>query len=377
MSGSEQPIPLSSQDISKAEIDAVTAVLRSDRLSIGPRLERFEAALAARVGRRHGIGVNSGTSGLHLCVRALGLGEADEVISTPFSFIATTNCLLYERVRPVFVDIDPHSYNLDPDAVESAITPRTRALLPVEVFGNTAHFDRYEQIARRRGLAMIEDCCEALGAQLNGRRAGGFGDCGVFAFYPNKQITTGEGGLIVTNDDRIAELCRSMRNQGRAGDDWLSHARLGYNYRLDELSAALGEAQLSRLDDLLQRRREAAELYNRRLGGLEELRLPPMAGQADASWFVYVVRLADRFTQADRDSVLARLRSEGIGCNNYFAPIHLQPFIREMLGTREGDFPVTERVAARTIALPFFTQINESQIDRVCQVLKDSIRKVR
>ena len=373
---SEQAIPLSCQDVTQAEIDAVLAVLRSDRLSIGPVLERFEAAMAARVGRRHGIGVNSGTSGLHLCVRALGLGEGDEVITTPFSFIATTNCLLFERAKPVFVDIDPVSYNLNPDAIEAAITPRTKAILPVEVFGNPAHFDRYEQIARKHKLAMIEDCCEALGARLGAKPAGKYGDCGVFAFYPNKQITTGEGGLIVTDDDKVADLCRSMRNQGRATDAWLSHARLGYNYRLSELNAALGGVQLSRLDELLAGRRRAAAEYDRRLSGVSELHLPPMHDRANASWFVYVVRLADRFGEADRDAVLADLRKAGIGCNNYFAPIHLQPFIRQMLGTRQGDFPVTERIASRTIALPFFPQITPEQIGRVCDVLVRSVRGV-
>jgi perosamine synthetase len=373
LAGKEAFIPLSSPDITEQDVRFVLPVIRSGRLSIGPRLEAFEAAVAGRAARKHGVGVNSGTSGLHLCVRALGVGEGDEVVTTPFSFIATTNCLLFERVRPVFADIDPVSYNVDPAALEAAITPRTKAILPVEVFGNTAHFDVYERIAAKRGLAMIEDCCEALGGFLDKRPAGSFGDCGVFAFYPNKQITTGEGGIIVTDDGRIADLCRSMRNQGRDTAAWLSHARLGYNYRLSEISAALGEAQMKRLDDILAKRRVAAELYNRALAEVEEIHLPPMTQPQQASWFVYVIRLADRFSQADRDAVTDRLHKAGIGCSPYFVPIHLQPYVTELLGTKAGDFPVTERVAARTIALPFFADLSERQVRRVKDVLLKAI----
>jgi perosamine synthetase len=369
----DRPVPLSGPDITKQEIRAVVSVLGSGRLSIGPRIGAFEAAVAARAGRKYGIGVNSGTSGLHLCVRALGIGEGDEVITTPFSFIATTNCLLFEQARPVFVDIDPVSYNMDPSALEAAITPRTRAILPVEVFGNPAHFDRYEQIARTHRLAMIEDCCEALGAVLAGRPAGNFGDCGVFAFYPNKQITTGEGGLIVTDDGRLADLCCSMRNQGRDTAVWLSHARLGYNYRLSEINAAVGEVQMRRLDELLARRRRAAALYDKALGDIPDIHLPPMHDRSRASWFVYVIRLADRFGPADRDAVMAHLKARGIGCNPYFVPIHLQPYIRASLGTKAGDFPVTERIAARTIALPFFSGLTERQVQAVRKALVSAL----
>ena len=368
-----KPINLSSQDITQAEIDAVVEVMRSDRLSIGPKLEAFEAALARRVGRKFGIGVNSGTSGLHLCVKAMDIGPGDEVITTPFSFVATTNCLLFVDATPVFVDIDPDSYNMDPQALTAAITPRTKAILPVEVFGNTAHFDTYEQIARSHGLLFIEDCCEALGGSLNGRPAGSFGQCGVFAFYPNKQITTGEGGMIVTDSEEIRDMCLSLRNQGRATEAWLSHARLGYNYRMSEISAALGLVQAERLDEILALRRGAAEMYNRALGDIEELHTPPMADPETASWFVYVVRLADRFTQADRDAVIDRLRKGGIACSNYFVPIHTQPYVTEKLGTSAGDFPLTEHLAARTIALPFFARISDRQIDRIKTALVEAI----
>ncbi len=375
----QQTVPLSSPDITDAEREAVMAVLRTNRLSIGPRTEAFEALVAARAGRRYGVAVNSGTSGLHLCIRALGITEGDEVITTPFSFIATTNCILFEHARPVFVDIDPETYNADPSAVEAAITPRTKAILPVEVFGNTAHFDRYERIAKEHGLLLIEDSCEALGGILNGRPAGNFGDCSVFAFYPNKQITTGEGGLIVTDDENIRDLCISMRNQGRDTTAWLSHRRMGYNYRMSEIAAALGEVQMHRLDEILAKRRKVAEMYDNALTDLADaglVHLPPMTERENASWFVYVIRLADQFDQTDRDTILKRLRENGIGCSNYFAPIHLQPFIMETLKTKPGDFPITEHIAARTIALPFFSNMTGEQVARVRDELDEILHSI-
>ena len=367
------PVPLSNADITDAEIQAVVKVLQGDRLSIGPHTVAFEEACARRAGRKYGVAVNSGTSGLHLCVRAMGLTEGDEVITPSFSFIATTNSLLFERVTPVFVDIDPVSYNMDPDAIEAAVTPRTRAILPVEAFGNPAHFDRYEQIARKHNLMMLEDCCEALGGMLKGRPTGNFGQCGVFAFYPNKQITTGEGGMIVTDDDNLAELCRSMRNQGRgAGAAWLSHERLGFNYRMSEITAALGEVQVGRLDEIIAKRRNVAERYNACLADVEEIHLPPMVEPGNASWFIYVVRLNDRFSPADRDRVIDHLTREGIGCNRYFVPIHHQPYIQAGLG--KVTLPHTERIAARTIALPFFNKLTDEQMRRVKTCLQEAIR---
>jgi len=371
------PIALSHQDITQAEIDAVEAVLRSDRLSLGPQVEAFEAAVADRVGRRYGIAVNSGTSGLHLCVRALGIGPGDEVITTPFTFVATANCVLFEQARPVFVDIDPDSYNLDPARIEAAITPKTKALLPVEVFGNPAHFEAYEQIATKHNLRLLEDCCEALGATVGDRPAGSFGDAGVFAFYPNKQITTGEGGMIVTDRDDVRDLCVSMRNQGRASDAWLSHARLGYNYRMSELQAALGVVQMSRLDELLAGRRRAAAAYDEALADVDGVHVPPMPDRATASWFVYVIRLAESVGRADRDAVLAHLRTAGIGCSNYFVPVHRQPYMADLLGTKDGDFPVTERIAARTIALPFHSHLTEPEVSRVRDALVDALAACR
>lgn len=372
----QEPINLSSQDITQAEIDAVVEVMRSDRLSIGPKLDEFESAVAARAGRKFGIGVNSGTSGLHLCAESMGIGPGDEVITTPFSFVATTNCLLFVDASPVFVDIDPASYNMDPQAIEAAITPRTKAILPVEVFGNTAHFDAYGEIAARHNLMLLEDSCEALGGSLDGRPAGSFGQCGVFAFYPNKQITTGEGGMIVTDSEDIRDMCVSLRNQGRATEAWLSHARLGYNYRMSEITAALGLIQVGRLDEILDLRRRAAEMYDQALADVEEIALPPMTDRSAASWFVYVVRLDDRFSRDDRDAIIARLHAAGIGCSNYFVPIHTQPYITEKLGVGPGDFPLTEQLADRTIALPFFARITEDQVARIKASLVEAIASV-
>ncbi len=371
---SNQQIPLAQPDITEAEIQAVLSVLKTGRLSIGPHLEKFEAACAKRAGREFGIGVNSGTSGLHLCMRALGIGKGDEVITTPFSFIATTNCIMFEGATPVLADIDADTYNLAPEAVKTAITSRTKAILPVEVFGITTHFDRYEKIAKDHGLLLIEDCCEALGGELNDRAAGNFGDCGVFAFYPNKQVTTGEGGMIVTDSKEIRDLCVSMRNQGRATEAWLSHARLGYNYRLDEMSAAMGHVQMSRLDEILTGRRRAAEMYDKALADIDGIHLPPRC--EGMSWFVYVIRLDYNYKKKHRDLLLEYLRSAGIGCAPYFVPIHTQPHVAELLGTKRGNFPVTERIAARTLALPFSSRISSSQVDRVSEQLHMGLKHI-
>lgn len=372
-------IPLSSPDITALERDAVNEVLCGTALSLGPKVPEFETAIANYVGSRHAVAVNSGTSGLHLCVKAAGIGEGDEVITTPFSFVASANCVLFERARPVFVDIDPSTYNIDVDRIEAAITPRTKAILPVHVFGRPCRMDAIAEIAARRGLAIIEDSCEAIGASYRGRMAGTFGQTGVFAFYPNKQITTGEGGMIVTDDGEIARLCRSWRNQGRAdGSGWLQHERLGYNYRLSDINSVLGSAQLKRIDGILDGRSRVAAMYSSKLASSEEFVLPsPASDDASVSWFVYVIRLNDDYDGADRDQVLRTLREEGIGCNNYFPPIHLQPFYRDTFGYKEGDFPVTEHVGHRTIALPFFTQLTEAQIETVVRALRAAAGKLK
>lgn len=377
------PIPLSQPDITDAEINAVTEVLRTPRLALGPKLAEFEQALAQYAGCRFGVAVNSGTSALHLIVRALGLGEGDEVVTTPFSFVASANCLLYERAIPVFADIDPVTLNLDPAQAEAVITPRTRAILAVDVFGRPADWTRLREIADRHGLLLIEDACEALGARYRRQdgtwvRCGAHAEAGCFAFYPNKQMTTGEGGMIVTDREDLATLCRSLRNQGRdVGAGWLQHARLGYNYRLSDLNCALGLAQLQRLEEMLAARRQVAAWYAEELADFPQVVIPQAREGEEISWFVYVVRLAEDYTRADRDAVLAHLRERGIGCSDYFTPLHLQPYLREQGGYGEGDFPITEAVAARTVALPFFNRLRREQVAEVVAGLREALRARR
>ncbi|MFH1418494.1 MAG: DegT/DnrJ/EryC1/StrS family aminotransferase [Planctomycetota bacterium] len=364
-------IELSGPDITQAEIDAVTEVLKSGWLSLGPRVPEFEQAMSDFLGVRHAIAVANGTCGLHLLMRAFGIGEGDEVISTPFSFIASTNCIMFDGGRPVLVDIDPDTWNIDVAGIESAVTPKTKAIIPVDVFGVVPDMDAINDIAKRHNLRVVEDSCEALGGKYKGRLAGSLADAGVFGFYPNKQITTGEGGMIVTDDDETARLCQSMRNQGRdTGMNWLSHERLGFNYRLSDVASAIGLAQLRRIEELLAKRSRVAGWYRRRLEGESRISMQKISGDCEISWFVFVVKLADDYTEDDRAAIIENLRGKGIGCSNYFAPIHLQAFYRRAFGYKEGDFPICERVAARTIALPFHGGLTESDVDEVCEVLK-------
>ena len=367
-----EEISLSGPDITEAEITAVVNVLRTPQLSLGPRVAEFEAAFTHRLGVKHAIACNSGTSGLHLAWRAIGLQPGDEVITTPFSFIASSNSILFEGGIPVFVDIDPQTWQIDANRIEAAITPRTRALLPVDIFGAMPDMDAILNIARRRSLRVVEDSCEALGTTYNGKPAGTFGEIGVFGFYPNKQITTGEGGMVVTNDDRIADLVRSLRNQGRGTDGaWLSHVRLGYNYRLPDINCAIGIEQMRRLDQILARRSQVAGWYLERLRDEKRLQFQKLLPGLKLSWFVFVVRLTDDYTQQQRDRILERLRQRGIGCSNYFTPIHLQPFYRERFGYKPGAFPLTEALSARTIALPFHNRLTEQDVDRVVRTLRE------
>ncbi len=375
----ERELPLSKPDITQAEIDAVVDVMKSGRLSIGPRQDRFEEVVAERAGQRHGVAVSSGTAGLHLVLAALGVGPGDEVITTPFSFVASANCILYVGATPVFVDIDPVSLNMDPAGLEGAITSKTKAIVAVEVFGNPQHMDRIAQIAGAHEVPLIEDACEGLGGVYRGRPIGSFGRAAVFGFYPNKQITTGEGGMIVTDDDRLAELCRSMRNQGRgsgameAGLDagsWLSHERLGYNYRLSEIAAAIGIVQMERLDELLEARRRVALMYFDRLMDCPDVILPNVSDDAEMSWFVFVVRLSAEFGAAARNRVVDGMKRHEVGVSNYFPPIHLQPFYRERFGYQQGDMPMCEAAAQRTVALPFFGGMDATQMELSCLTLK-------
>ncbi len=372
-------VPMSEPDITSVERAAVQQVLGTPTLSIGPWLTRFESAVAARVGARHAAGVSSGTAGLHLALLAAGIGEDDLVITTPFSFVASVNCILYVRARPLLVDVEPTALTIDADAVERAVRAhaarggrhrRLRAILPVHVFGQPADMDPLLEVAQRNGLSVIEDACEAIGAMYHGRPAGALGDASVFAFYPNKQVATGEGGMVVTRHPDWDAMVRSLRNQGRdTFDGWLTHSRLGYNYRLDELSAALGSAQMARLDELLARRAQVAAWYGRRLAGIEGVTAPTLAPWTTRmSWFVYVVRVAGG---GERDRIIRELDERGIPARPYFPPIHLQPYHRRVLRTRPGDFPISEAAGETCLALPFFGTMREAQVDEVCGALAE------
>ena len=364
-------IPLAQPNIGDREVELVTRVLRSDVLAMGPFTVEFEQRLAELAGRRHAVACSSGTAGLHLAVRGLGIGTGDEVITTPFSFVASANCMLFERALPRFVDIEEESLGMDPALVEAAASDRTRALLPVHVYGNAARIDELETLARTRGWVLVEDSCEALGGRLNGRPLGSFGDASVFAFYPNKQITTGEGGAVLTDDADLAERMRSMRNQGRDADGtWMHHVQLGFNYRIDEMSAALGVAQLERLAELRAGRDRVAADYAEALAGRDWVRLPRAAQGADVDWFVYVIRLDPL---VDRDRIVGQLEARGVPSRPYFSPIHLQPLYTEQFGYRPGSFPVTERVAATTLAIPFSSRMGRDEVDRVVAALDAAV----
>ncbi|MBU2609521.1 MAG: DegT/DnrJ/EryC1/StrS family aminotransferase [Chloroflexi bacterium] len=392
---------MSSPDLTDADRQAVLDVLHTPMLSMGPRILEFEQAFCDFSGSKHAIGVCSGTAGLHLCVRAAGIGAGDYVITTPFSFVASANVLLFENAVPVFVDVDARTGNIDPRLVAEAARdlvaggekaqkwlPRKgselnrplKAILPVDVFGQPADLDPIRKVAQEHGLKVIEDSCEALGAEYKGRKAGTLGDYGVFAFYPNKQITTGEGGVIVTDDDQAADFMRALRNQGRAvGDTWLQHTYLGYNYRLDEMSAALGARQMTRLDELLKKRERVAAWYTERLAeiaGVETQYVEPFTPELRGfttrmSWFVYVARFEKH---VDRDSLASSLEARGVPVRPYFAPIHLQPYMVERFGYRPGDFPISEDLGRRGLALPFSGVMSEAQVEHVCQRLREALR---
>ena len=382
-------VPMSLPDITDKEREAVAKVMATNYLSMGPYVLSFEQAFREFTGAKHAIAVNSGTAGLHLCVRAAGWSDGDRVITTPFSFVSSTNVLLYERITPIFVDAEPLTGNIDPVQLKAAVEDlnssekaaakwlppkgdtggKLKGILAVDVFGQPADYDSIRETAAPYGLPIIEDSCEALGAMYKDRPAGLLGDMGVFAFYPNKQITTAEGGLVVTNDDRAAAMIRSQRNQGRAeGDTWLAHTYLGFNYRMDELSAALGAVQMSRIDELIRKRSRAAEWYREELSDIDEIELPHTAATTTrSSWFVYVIRVKD----ADRrDEVGQKLKALGIPVRPYFSPIHLQPYMQEKFGYEPGRFPVTEDLGRRGLAIPFSGMITREQIAAVGSALR-------
>ena len=373
-----QIIPLSRPDISPDDIRAVTDVLRSGRLSLGPAMNTFEEMLASRVGRSEGVAVSSGTAGLHLLLEALGVGPGDEVITPAFSFVASANCIEHAGATTVFVDCDPITLNVRAEDVEAKITDRTKAIIGVEVFGNPTGMRELAALSAKHEIPLIEDACEGLGGRLGSDPIGTFGRAAVFAFYPNKQITTGEGGMIVTDDTRLADACRAMRNHGRnmsrrtapgSTGTRLDVDRLGWNYRMSELHAALGVSQLERLDQIMEHRARVADTYTRELSTMSDLIVPTIEHDVTMSWFVYVVRLSAPYTAQDRDEIIEGLRRHDIGAAHYFPAIPLFPHFREKYGLEEGDFPVAESVSQRTIALPMFVGLTEVEIQLVCQTL--------
>jgi perosamine synthetase len=362
----DEQVPLARPVLGAAEEQAVIEVLRSGQLSLGPRVPAFEQAFAARLGVAHASAVSSGTAGLHLALRAAGVGEGDEVVTSPFSFVASANAPIYERARPVFADIDARTLNLDPQAAAAAVTARTTAILPVHIFGYPADLPAFESL----GLPIVEDACEALGAvHADGVAVGARGHAAAFGFYANKQLTTGEGGMVTTSDAAVKARIDSERNQGRAPDmGWLDHDRLGFNYRLSDIACAIGLAQLDRLDAMLAGRARAAALYRAALAGIEGLQLPCEDSGGDRrGWFVFVVQLP---RDADRDDTIRALRELGVQSKPYLPAIHLMSFYRERYGHREGEFPVCEDVAARSVALPFFPELSEGQVERVARALR-------
>jgi perosamine synthetase len=370
-------IYLSRPDITEKEIETVCEVLRGPNLSLGPKLTEFEQAFAKYIGTKRAVAVNSGTSGLFLCMLAMGIGADDEVITTPFTFVASATPIMMAGAKPVFVDIDPVSLNIDPSKIESGITKKTKAILPVEIFGNPAGFDSICEIAQKHNLPIIEDSCEALGSALNGKMVGTFGKMSVFGFYPNKQITTGEGGMILTDDDHLADICISLRNQGRASDNtWLNHERLGYNFRISDINCALGIVQLARINQIKAKRQQVAKWYLEMLAGEDRLIVPTEPDDCDMSWFVFVVRLANGFTLEQRERILEKMRSHNIQVSNYFPPVHLLPFIAEQFGYKQGDFPVTEAVCKSTIALPFYNNLTKDEVAIVCRTLKGVLDEI-
>jgi len=386
-------ITMSAPDLTDAERQAVMAVLNTPNLAMGPQIDAFEETIAHFAGVKHAIAVSSGTAGLHLCVRAAGIEQNDLVVTTPFSFVASTNVLIFEKAIPVFVDVDPMTGNIDPLKAATAVRellqggssvrhwlPRKgaehpgplKALLAVDVFGQPADYDVLRKVTDEAGIKLIEDSCESLGAEYKHHKTGTLGDYGVFAFYPNKQITTGEGGIVVTDDDQAADFMRALRSQGRApGDTWLQHTYLGYNYRMDEMSAALGVVQMSRIEELLQKRQQVADWYAERLAEIHGVEAPVLVPETTrVSWFVYVVRFD---ASLNRDAIAADLKQHGIPVRPYFLPIHLQPYMMDLYGYRPGDFPLTEDLGNRGLALPFSGKMTEEQVDIVCQAVRECI----
>lgn len=370
--GGLMQVQLAKPDITGKEIKAVVDVMKSGTLSIGDKIIEFERKIADYVGVKYAVGVNSGSSGLSLVVKSLGIGKGDEVITTPFSFIASTNCIVMEGAIPVFVDVNPKTLNMDIDAVESKITERTKAILAVDVFGQPINMVRLREIADKYKLFLIEDSCEAIGSSYLWYKTGSLADAAVFGFYPNKQITTAEGGVIVTNNKKTFQLCQSYRSQGRAITGfWLYHERLGYNYRMSELHAALGCVQMERIDEIIAKRKKVAEMYNSQLQGINEITIPYIHEDVtNMSWFVYVIQVNEA---VNREDMMDFLIENGVSCRPYFTPIHIQPFIKELLKCKEEDFPFSTAAGRKSIALPFYNDLSMEEVNYVCSIIRKSL----
>lgn len=367
-------IPLAKPYLGKEEIKAVSEVIRSGILSLGPKLLEFERKFAEFIEAKNAIAVNSGTSGLHLCMKALNIKPGDEVITTPFSFVASSNPIIFEGGKPVFADIDEKTYNINPQRLKEAITEKTKAIVLVHLFGRPCNMEVITKISKKRGIPIIEDACEALGATYNGRKVGTFGKAAVFAFYPNKQMTTAEGGIIVTDDDEITKACRSWRNQGRDNSgEWLNHIRIGYNYRLDEMSCALGIEQLKKIKSILNRRQEIANHYTDAFKDIDGVITPYIDSCSEISWWVYYLRVKENF---DRNRIIEYLNKKGVSSRGYFdPPIHLQPIYKRIFGYTGGEFPISEKVAKSGFIIPFFVDMSEEQIRKVCATVREAIRR--
>ena len=365
-------IQLAKPDITQREIDAVVEVMKSGMLSIGPKIKEFEEKIAAVAGVKYAVAVNSGTSGLHLIVKALGIGEGDEVITASFSFVASANCFMMEGAKPVFVDIDPKTLNMNIDLIEEKITEKTKAILAIDVFGQPMNMRKLREIADKHNLYLIEDSCEAIGSVYDGDKAGSLADAAVFAFYPNKQLTTGEGGIIVTDNEDIALMSESLRSQGRAITGfWLHHERLGYNYRMCELQAALGCVQVDRLEEIVTKRQVVADMYNKELSKIDGVTIPYIDPKVTTmSWFVYVIQVAE---DIDRDRMMLHLKENGVGCRPYFTPIHEQPYMVEEFGYEQEDYPVSADIGRRSIALPFHNELTMEEVKYVGKIIKSAI----
>ncbi len=369
-----ESIPLAQPVVGERERELVDQVLRSGQLSLGPMIDRFEDAWAERIGCARAVACSSGTAGLHMCLHALGLGPGDEVVTSSFSFVASANAVKFTGAEPVFAEVDEQTFNMDPDAVEAAITPNTKAILIVDIFGYPAEVPALRAIAERHGLGVVEDACQTIDGDHDGKMLGTHGHPAVYGFYANKQLTTAEGGVVLTDDERLADLLKSLSNQGRSDDGaWLVHSRLGFNYRMSDVHAAIGVAQLERLDELMAGRARAAAWYQERVAEIDGV-TPMYEGPQKRSWFVYAPRLDP---DVDRDAVIGALEPLGIAAKPYLPCIHLQPYYRDADGYVPGSFPVTEAISSSTIALPFFPRMTERQVDRVCESLAGAIASTR